>query len=288
MITIQHLHFNYNSSSSEVFHDFSLNIADGKIVGLLGRNGTGKSTLLYLITGLLHSRQGSILVDDFDPKTRQPEMLQNIMLVPEEIDLPAVKFQEFIKVNRVFYPNFSEEVLQQVLNDFQLPLDLHLGALSMGQKKKVFMAFALAANTQYLLMDEPTNGLDIPSKAQFRRIIASQMNDNRTIVISTHQVHDVEQLIDHIILINDKKLLLDTSTARISELLNFEQRAYGACLDDALYSEPSLYGSAVISPAKDKDETPLDLELLFNALMQDPMLLDKLENQSEVLPLDIQ
>lgn len=278
MITIQHLHFNYKSSSSEVFHDFSLNIADGKIVGLLGRNGTGKSTLLYLLTGLLRSTQGAILVDDFNPQDRQPEMLQNIMLVPEEIDLPAVKFKEFIKVNRVFYPNFSDEVLQQVLNDFQLPADIHLGALSMGQKKKVFMAFALATNTKYLLMDEPTNGLDIPSKAQFRRTIAAQMNDNRTILMSTHQVHDVEQLIDHVVMIDGQSLMLDTSMSQLSQKVRFEQRPYGTPIDDALYAEPSLTGTAVIVPAQGKEETPISLELLFNALVQNPTLRHQLED----------
>ena len=278
MITIQHLHFNYNSSSSEVFHDFSLNIADGTIVGLLGRNGTGKSTLLYLLTGLLRSTQGSILVDDFDPQDRQPEMLQNIMLVPEEIDLPAVKFKEFIKVNRVFYPNFSDEVLQQVLNDFQLPADIHLGALSMGQKKKVFMAFALATNTKYLLMDEPTNGLDIPSKAQFRRTIAAQMNENRTILMSTHQVHDVEQLIDHVVMIDGQSLMLDTSMSQLSQKVRFEQRPYGTPIDDALYAEPSLTGTAVIVPAQGKEETPISLELLFNALVQNPARRHHLED----------
>ena len=278
MIRIQHLHFNYKSSSSEVFHDFSLNIADGKIVGLLGRNGTGKSTLLYLLTGLLRSTQGVILVDDFDPQDRQPEMLQNIMLVPEEIDLPAVKFKEFIKVNRVFYPNFSDEVLQQVLNDFQLPADIHLGALSMGQKKKVFMAFALATNTKYLLMDEPTNGLDIPSKAQFRRTIAAQMNENRTILMSTHQVHDVEQLIDHVVMIDGQSLMLDTSMSQLSQKVRFEQRPYGTPIDDALYAEPSLTGTAVIVPAQGKEETPISLELLFNALVQNPTLRHQLED----------
>ena len=278
MITIQHLHFNYNSSSSEVFHDFSLNIADGKIVGLLGRNGTGKSTLLYLLTGLLRSTQGAILVDGFNPQDRQPEMLQNIMLVPEEIDLPAVKFKEFIKVNRVFYPNFSDEVLQQVLNDFQLPADIHLGALSMGQKKKVFMAFALATNTKYLLMDEPTNGLDIPSKAQFRRTIAAQMNENRTILMSTHQVHDVEQLIDHVVMIDGQSLMLDTSMSQLSQKVRFEQRPYGTPIDDALYAEPSLTGTAVIVPAQGKEETPISLELLFNALVQNPALRHHLED----------
>ena len=191
MITIQNLHFNYGNSAYKVFEDFTLNIPNGKIIGLLGRNGTGKSTLLYLISGLLRPNQGIMLVDGYVSQDRHPEMLQDIMIVPEEIDLPAVSFKDFIRTNRVYYPNFSEEVLHQVLRDFDIPAEFNLTALSMGQKKKVFMAFALATCTKYLLMDEPTNGLDIPSKMQFRRTLASQMNENRTIIVSTHQVHDV-------------------------------------------------------------------------------------------------
>lgn len=277
MITIQNLHFNYGKSAYKVFEDFTLNIPNGKIIGLLGRNGTGKSTLLYLISGLLRPNQGMMLVDGYVSQDRHPEMLQDIMIVPEEIDLPAVSFKDFIRTNRVYYPNFSEEVLHQVLHDFDIPAEFNLTALSMGQKKKVFMAFALATCTKYLLMDEPTNGLDIPSKMQFRRTLASQMNENRTIIVSTHQVHDVEQLIDHVVLIEGTHLLVDNSTTELSKLLRFEQRPYGASLDDALYVEPSLSGSAVITPTKGREETPINLELLFNAIVQYPDLLHQAE-----------
>lgn len=277
MITIQNLHFNYGKSAYKVFEDFILNIPNGKIIGLLGRNGTGKSTLLYLISGLLRPNQGMMLVDGYVSQDRHPEMLQDIMIVPEEIDLPAVSFKDFIRTNRVYYPNFSEEVLHQVLRDFDIPAEFNLTALSMGQKKKVFMAFALATCTKYLLMDEPTNGLDIPSKMQFRRTLASQMNENRTIIVSTHQVHDVEQLIDHVVLIEGTHLLVDNSTTELSKLLRFEQRPYGAPLDDALYVEPSLSGSAVITPTKGREETPINLELLFNAIVQYPDLLHQAE-----------
>ena len=277
MITIQNLHFNYGKSAYKVFEDFTLNIPNGKIIGLLGRNGTGKSTLLYHITGLLRPNQGMMLVDGYVSQDRHPEMLQDIMIVPEEIDLPAVSFKDFIRTNRVYYPNFSEEVLHQVLRDFDIPAEFNLTALSMGQKKKVFMAFALATCTKYLLMDEPTNGLDIPSKMQFRRTLASQMNENRTIIVSTHQVHDVEQLIDHVVLIEGTHLLVDNSTTELSKLLRFEQRPYGAPLDDALYVEPSLSGSAVITPTKGREETPINLELLFNAIVQYPDLLHQAE-----------
>ena len=137
----------------------------------------------------------------------------------------------------------------------------------MGQKKKVFMSFALAAGTRLLLMDEPTNGLDIPSKVQFRRVVANNMTDDRTLIISTHQVHDVESLLDHILILSKDKLLLDASVGDICERYNFEYRAPGSRTDDVLYSEPSVQGNAVITPRQaGTDETPLNLELFFNAV----------------------
>ncbi|EKC77193.1 ABC transporter, ATP-binding protein, partial [human gut metagenome] len=171
------------------FRDFSLELKENNIYGLLGKNGTGKSTLLYLISGLLRQQQGTVLVDGISAQDRKAEMLKDIFMVPEEFELPNVSLATYVKMNQGFYPNFSQEVLDRCLKDFDLPLSLKLNELSMGQKKKVFMSFALATGTRFLLMDEPTNGLDIPSKSQFRKVIANNMTEDRTLIISTHQVH---------------------------------------------------------------------------------------------------
>ena len=164
-------------------------------------------------------------------------------------------------------PRFSREVLQNCLKDFELPESLQLNALSLGQKKKVFMSFALAAGTRLLLMDEPTNGLDIPSKMQFRRVVANNMSDERILIISTHQVHDVESLLDHILILTRSKLLLNASVSDICDKYSFEYRKPGDPVDDVLYMEPSVQGNAVITMRKEGlSETPLNLELLFNAV----------------------
>ena len=177
-----------------------------------------------------------------------------------------MSLEQYVKINRPFYPQFSTTVLEGCLKDFELPMDLQLNVLSMGQKKKAFMAFALATNTKVLLMDEPTNGLDIPSKSQFRKVVAQYMSDDRTLIISTHQVHDVESLLDHILILSQQKLLLDASVADIQEKYTFEYRTPDD-MDDALYAEPSLQGNAVIAPRKaDSPETQVNLELLFNAV----------------------
>ena len=268
MIEVSNISFKYAGQKDLVFDDFSLRLEANNIYGLLGKNGTGKSTLLYLISGLLRPKKGCVCLDGVETCKRRPETLSEIFIVPEEFDLPSMSLNDYVKVNKPFYPRFSQELLENCLKDFELTTDLKLNALSMGQKKKVFMSFALAAGTRLLLMDEPTNGLDIPSKSQFRKVVAQYMTEDRTLIISTHQVHDVESLLDHIMILSQQKLLLDASVSEIQEKYTFEYRTPNE-MDDALYAEPSLQGNAVIAPRKaDSAETQVNLELLFNAVTQ--------------------
>ena len=266
MIEVNNISFKYAGQKDLVFDNFSLRLEDNNIYGLLGKNGTGKSTLLYLIAGLLRPKSGSVSFDLVETCKRQPETLSEIFIVPEEFDLPSMSLEQYVKINESFYPRFSREVLEACLKDFELTTDIKLNALSMGQKKKVFMSFALAANTKLMLMDEPTNGLDIPSKSQFRKVVAQYMTEERTLIISTHQVHDVESLLDHILILSQQKLLLDAPVSEVMEKYTFEYRTPDQ-MDDALYAEPSLQGNAVIAPRKeDSAETQINLELLFNAV----------------------
>ena len=268
MIEVKNISFKYSGQKNLVFDDFSLELKQDNIYGLLGKNGTGKSTLLYLISGLLRAKKGSVCFDGIETYKRQPETLSEIFIVPEEFDLPAMSLNDYVKINRPFYPLFSTQVLEACLKDFELTMDVKLNALSMGQNKKVFMAFALATNTKVMLMDEPTNGLDIPSKSQFRKVVTQYMSGDRTLIISTHQVHDVESLLDHILILSAQRLLLNASVAEIQEKYTFEYRT-PAEMDDVLYAEPSLQGNAVIAPRKaDSPETQVNLELLFNAVTQ--------------------
>ncbi len=270
MIQIDHLDFGYPGSKHQVFGDFSLTLHESNIYGLFGKNGTGKSTLLYLLCGLLRAKRGTILVDGKAAGKRQPDMLRDIFLIPEEFELPNVKLSTYVDINRGFYPLFSQQVLDSCLRDFELPISLRLGELSMGQKKKVYMSFALATGTRLLLMDEPTNGLDIPSKSLFRKVVAKNMTDDRTLIISTHQVHDVESLIDHVVVINQSQLLLDASVSDICDRYTFGYRPASAMDDSVLYAEPTLQGNAVVARRSEGDpETPLNLELLFNALVSE-------------------
>lgn len=264
MIETKNLCYRYVGSKQESISDMSMEISSGKIVGLLGANGAGKSTLLYLLCGLLQPTSGEVEVNGHNPWKRLPEFLQNIFLVPEEIDLPAIKFESYVKANSPFYPNFSEESLQKALSHFNLTPDIHLGSLSMGQKKKAFLAFALACNTPILLMDEPTNGLDIPSKSEFRRVVIDTMDDSRTIIISTHQVRDLEQLLDHVLIMDKRGILLNESIISLQDKYYFGLSSTHP-EEALLWEEPVMGGFAFMkNRAGDSEESEVNLETLFN------------------------
>lgn len=267
MIEVKNLSFSYGKRKQKVFNDFSLTLDKGSVYGLLGKNGTGKSTLLYLMTGLLRPQAGKVLYKGIDVSLRYPLTLQDMFLVPEEFVLPNVSMKQYVKLNAPFYPAFSNEQLNACLRDFDMNEDIHLGELSMGQKKKAFMCFALATNTSLLVMDEPSNGLDIPSKSQFRKVIASGMTDDKSVIISTHQVRDIDSLLDHVVIIDGTRVLLNESVKEICEKLYFAEQGMNEPTRDALYVQPSVQGNSVILPNVYNEETKLNLEVLFNAML---------------------
>lgn len=275
MLEIQNISYGYRKGFN-VFDNFSLDIKEGGIYGLLGKNGTGKSTLLYLIMGLLRPQKGQVLNNGIDTTLRKPEILQEMFIVPEEYNLPSIPLSEYINVIKPFYPNFSDKLLEECLTGFDMPKDLNLGALSMGQKKKIYMCMALATNTKLLVMDEPTNGLDIPSKSQFRRVVAKGMTDDKTIIISTHQVRDVELLLDHITIIDRNRVLLNATTSAIEKRLLFTETDRNSIPSDAIYTEQVLGGYNCIQPNNGNSESSVNLELLFNALLTEG---DKIRKQ---------
>lgn len=279
MIEVENLSFRYGKRRAKVLEDFSMNLDQGSVYGLLGKNGTGKSTLLYLMAGLLRPQTGTILYKGVDVKKRFLDTLQDMFLVPEEFALPNVSLKQYVKLNAPFYPHFSDELLNACLRDFDMNEDIHLGELSMGQKKKAFMCFALAANTSLLMMDEPTNGLDIPSKSQFRKVIASGMSDEKAVIISTHQVRDIDSLLDHVLIMDGTKLLLNESVSAICEKLYFAEQGMNDPTDGALYVQPSVHGNSVILPNEFGEDSNMNLEVLFNAMLAERERMQQILNR---------
>lgn len=267
MIQIRGLRFHYPKGRT-VLDDISLDFMPGNIYGLFGENGEGKSTLIKLMAGLLFPKVGYCQISNQDTAKRKVENLQEIFIVPEDFDLPGLKISVFEKINSAFYPKFSKERFYELVNEFRLSPEENITTLSFGQKKKVLIAFGIAANTNLLLMDEPTNGLDIPSKSQFRKIMASAVDQGKCIVISTHQVRDLHSLINHVVILGQSKVIFDQSLSAVSEKLWFGRPKHGV-EDAVLYSEPSFGGKAVLK-RQDYEETEVDLELLFNAVVSYP------------------
>ena len=269
IMQVERIAFNYGwRQQKSVFSDFSLSLERGKVYGLLGLNGAGKSTLIYLMAGLLTPKSGRVTIDGCNVRDRLPSTLGNLFVVPEEFELPRMSLKEYATLNGALYPRFSYEDMLRNLEIFDINPEIKsLSSLSMGQKKKVLMSFAFATHTDLMLMDEPTNGLDIPGKSQFRRLVAREMSDNRTIVISTHQVRDIDRCIEHVVIIDNSKVLLDESVARITSKLQFVENGTATDAQRAIYSQPSVMGYSIVVPNNGGDETEVNLETLFNATL---------------------
>jgi len=274
MVSIRNLHFTYRKK--KVFDGLDLSFTPGHVYGLLGKNGTGKSTLLKNMAGLLFPREGEININGFNPVQRHPEFLKDIYLVPEEFYLPDIPIETFIENYAPFYSRFDEDQFRQSLNLFSIPLGSTLQNMSYGQKKKVLISFALATNARLLLLDEPTNGLDILSKSQFRKVLAESLDEERCIIVSTHQVKDLENLIDRVTIIDDGKILFDEKIEDIVQRLSFRYAYSESEIKDAFYAEPSLRGNVIVTENTDGDEGKLDLELLYKAIVSNRTSIQKL------------
>lgn len=273
MIVLDDVAFGY-SRKKPLYAGLNLTLRPGSVYGLLGPNGAGKSTLLRLLSGLLYPQRGQIRVGERVPGDRQPAFLEELFLVPEEFYLPPVRIRQFIESNAPFYPGFSNEQMNHYLREFGLADTQKLNELSYGQKKKVLIGFGLATNTALLLMDEPTNGLDIPSKSQFRRLVAGAVDERRTVVISTHQVRDLEALIDPVIILAERDsrmtVALQASVEEITARLWFGMLPTLDTHRPILFSERAVGGYAVVAENPTGEPSRLDLERLFNAVQADP------------------
>lgn len=267
MVTVENLTFAFNKSQP-LFTGLDMRLEPGNTYGLFGLNGAGKTTLLNQLSGMLFPQKGSCRVFGEDVKKRLPETMSEIYILPEQFDLPKMDADTYVDLHAPFYPRFDRSYLAEILKEFQVDRKKNLTELSYGQRKKFLIAFALATNSKVVLMDEPTNGLDIPSKSQFRKIMAATDQSERCFLISTHQVRDLDSIIDHIIVLNDGKIIFHQSVMDISKTLSFEKIS-----EDSdrivLYSEDIFGGkAAIVSKTEETKETQIDLELLFNGIIQ--------------------
>jgi len=263
MIKIEKLNFKFKKP---LFADLSIRFEQGKIIGLLGKNGAGKTTLLKLIAGTLKQQSGEIKSNGFEPGMRDPNYLKSVFLIPEEPYFPSLKIKNYVNSYGVFYENFNDEMFKDILNDFELDENLELGKVSHGQRKKFLIAFALATNCKVLLFDEPTNGLDIPSKSKFRQIIASYFTNEQTMIISTHQAKDIENTIDSVVVVDEGKCIFNQTMVDICEKLIFETDKSSEG-EDIIYSEGMTGNWDIIKYNKMSNNSKVNLEVLFKGII---------------------
>ena len=275
MISINNLQFSYGSSP--VLKNITMKLEEGKIYGLLGENGVGKTTLLTLLCGLKKPQYGSIEIDGTDPYSRDPELYKELYYVPDEVMPLHQTALLFAKNTGVFWANFSLDLFKTIMKEMEVSLDQRMDAMSAGQLKKTYLSFAIACKPRYIFMDEPTNGLDIPSKSQFRAAITKYTSEDSTIIISTHQVRDLENIIDPIIILDKQDVLVNASLEKIASKLTFD---YGTTLHpESLYSEQLPGGFIQVLPNTDGEETKVNIEALFNAVHKHKDFIKNLLNQ---------
>lgn len=266
MITIENTSYGYKSNPL-IFNNISLKIGNG-IYGLLGENGVGKTTLMHLICGLLFPKNGKCSIDGRNTAERQPEGLNRYFFLPEEMQMPTESIVSFAARHSVFYPHFNREEFDLNLEELKIDRKQKLSSVSYGQQKKAMLAYAFDLHTPYTLLDEPTNGLDITSRQALKRIISRSMDDESTLLISTHQAHDFENLLDHLVILGKGEILLNRSLDEISNRLLFART--DILPEESIYSEENLSGYFSIIPNEDGEENTPDIELLYKAVLQQP------------------
>lgn len=269
MITISNLAFSYGSVP--VLKNIDMKLEEGRIYGLLGENGVGKTTLLTLLSGLKKVNEGTIDIDGFNPYDRNPDFLCSQFYLADEFAPVNAKARTWAGQTGIFWPGYDHAKFLEIMAEFDVDPDKVMAKMSTGQLKKTYISFALATNVKYLYMDEPTNGLDIPSKTQFRSAIMKHTREDSTIVISTHQVRDLENIIDPIIILDRQDVLLNASLEEITEKLYFD---YGTQLNpDSLYSEQLPGGFVQVYANQTGKESKVNIEALFNAVYKNKDLI---------------
>lgn len=277
MIEINDLAFSYGKTP--VLKSITTTLEEGRIYGLLGENGVGKTTLLTLLCGLKKVCSGSITTDGQNPFDRTPTLLQNQFYLPDEVLPIAMKAECFAKERGAFWPDYDHSKFLEIMKEFENDPAKKMNQMSAGQLKKTYISLALACGCKYIFMDEPTNGLDIPSKTQFRSAIMKYTSDDSTIVISTHQVRDLENIIDPIIILDRQDVLLNASVEEITSKLYFD---YGTQLHpESLYSEQLPGGFIQVYPNSTGEDSKINVEALFNAVHKNKELIKGMFNNKQ-------
>lgn len=263
MIELDNLSFSYTKKGTPALRGLEGRIEPG-IHLLAGENGAGKTTLLHILAGVAQPTEGSVVINGINPASDRPADKGNTFLLEENTTFPLKSIRRFAEVHSQFYPNFSNKRFCDNLHAFGLTGDEPTKTLSLGTRKKSLLAYALALGVDTLLLDEPTNALDIESKEILKTLIASNISDTQTLIVSTHTVSELENLFEGALMMRSGMLLWAGTEQEASERLAFEKTRIPE--DDALYYEQGLGHYHSILPAIPDEPTNVDWRLLYSAL----------------------
>lgn len=183
----------------------SVEIEEGKITALLGINGSGKSTLLKIISGLIHPDSGRVLIDD---KTIDESIYKDLVFVPDcDTHFPGYTINQMIKFYKEFYPSWNDQKADEMLDFFNLDRNEVIDSLSKGNIAKVKIILGFSLDTKYIILDEPFNGIDIFKREEFVGVIAKYMNEDQSIIITTHEILEIERIVDQVMILNDGRIV---------------------------------------------------------------------------------
>lgn len=266
MVTLSNLTYKYRKGPVAV-NGVTASIGSG-IHLLLGENGAGKTTLLHLLAGLLRPQQGVCDIDGADVADRAPSVLDKVFFLPDSFECPFRSVNVMARRHAQFYPHFSAAALRENLRAFGMTGDERIKSLSLGTRRKAYVAYALALGVDLLLLDEPANGLDIDSKKELRRMMSRCVTDEQTVIISTHTVSDLQSIYDGLMLLSHGDLLVCCPGWHIAERLNFV--AASSPVAGAIYQEPDAgLFRAILPNSGDSEETDINYGLLYSAVMSD-------------------
>ena len=265
---------------TEVLHGLDFDIPPGRIYGLIGHNGAGKTTTLNAILGL-SSYEGTVRVLGEDPFARRAKLMENVAFISDVASLPRfLRVRELFALLTNIHPNFSQEKARSFLEGTDVKMEQRIKNLSKGMIAQLHLAVVMAIDAKLLVLDEPTLGLDITYRKRFyRRLLEDYMTEERTLLITTHQVDEIEFMLSDIMFIRDGELVLhmqmETVSTRYAQVLVDPQNVEAARALGPIYAETRFGQTAMVFDGVDRDRlatfgtvsTP-SLSDLFVALMQ--------------------
>jgi len=226
----------------KVLNDFNMSLKEGKVYGLLGKNGEGKTTLIRMIMGIIPGDKGKILYKGKKIKFNHPFYKKEVGYIPEEsIFFGWMTIQELMTFNSSFYPKWNENKLNELLNRFDLDGKLKIKYLSRGMKLKLGLIVALVAEPELLILDDPTSGMDVPTRHDFLKGIISEILEQGTsILFSSHLVHELEGIIDHLGILHNGKLILENNFEQVKNNAKKVHLVFDAPVPDGIDIEGML------------------------------------------------